>query len=153
MDAHKQFTETVTVDRPVRTVYNQWTQFEEFPEFMEGVERVEQLDDTHLRWTTEIGLVSKSFETEISEQIPDEIIMWRATGGDVAHAGKVTFAAAGPQQTEVTVNMAWQPESFAEKVADWTNVTERRVKGDLERFKAFIESRDAETGAHRETHV
>ena len=31
---------TIEVDRPVRTVYNQWTQFEEFPRFMEGVVEV-----------------------------------------------------------------------------------------------------------------
>ena len=35
-------TESIDVEAPVRTVYNQWTQFEEFPQFMEGVERVEQ---------------------------------------------------------------------------------------------------------------
>ncbi len=48
--------------------------------------------------------------------------------------------------------MAWEPESFVEKVADWTGVTGRRVKGDLERFKEFIESRPVETGAHRDSH-
>ena len=151
MEAHKQFTETITVDRPVRTVYNQWTQFEEFPEFMEGVEQVEQLDDTHLRWTTSIGLVERQFEAVIDEQIPDQIIGWRAEG-DVTHAGKVTFKAVDADRTEVAVNMAWEPESFAEKVADFTGLTKRRVQGDLKRFKEFIESRPAETGAHREVH-
>jgi len=37
---------TMEVDRPVRTVYNQWTQFEEFPRFMDGVKELQQLDDT-----------------------------------------------------------------------------------------------------------
>ena len=31
--------ESVEVDVPVSTAYNQWTQFEEFPAFMDGVER------------------------------------------------------------------------------------------------------------------
>lgn len=35
----------VDVNRPIRTIYNQWTQFESLPQFMEGVERVDQLDD------------------------------------------------------------------------------------------------------------
>jgi hypothetical protein len=30
---------TIEVERPVTTVYDQWTQFEDFPQFMEGVER------------------------------------------------------------------------------------------------------------------
>ena len=47
--------QSIEVDVPVRTAYDQWTQFEEFPEFMEGVESVQQVDDTHLLWTAEIG--------------------------------------------------------------------------------------------------
>jgi uncharacterized membrane protein len=48
-------TESVELDVPVRTAYNQWTQFQEFPRFMEGVEDVAQLDDTHLRWRGDVG--------------------------------------------------------------------------------------------------
>ena len=33
-------TESITVDCPISTVYNQWTQFEEFPRFIEAVESV-----------------------------------------------------------------------------------------------------------------
>src|SRR5258705_10667377 len=36
---------SIEVERPIRSVYNQWTQFEEFPRFMEGVKQVKQLDD------------------------------------------------------------------------------------------------------------
>ena len=151
MEPSTTFTESVTVDKPVRTVYDQWTQFEEFPRFMEGVEKVEQLDDTHLRWPTEIGLVTREFDAVIDEQIPDRIISWRAQG-EVEHAGKVTFEAVDPTTTKVEVTMAWSPESFAEKVADWTNAAERRVRGDLERFESFIEDRVGATGAHREAH-
>jgi uncharacterized membrane protein len=43
--------ESVDVNVPVRTVYNQWTQFEEFPRFMEGVKRIVQKDDRTLAWT------------------------------------------------------------------------------------------------------
>ena len=47
--------QSIEVNVPVRTAYNQWTQFEEFPEFMEGVEYVNQIDDTHLRWKAEVA--------------------------------------------------------------------------------------------------
>ncbi len=40
--------QSIGIDVPVRTAYNQWTQFEEFPRFMEGVREVRQLDDRRL---------------------------------------------------------------------------------------------------------
>jgi uncharacterized membrane protein len=40
--------QSIDVNVPVRTAYNQWTQFEEFPRFMEGVEAVRQLDQQRL---------------------------------------------------------------------------------------------------------
>jgi uncharacterized membrane protein len=85
--------ESIVVDVPLRTTYNQWTQFEEFPKFMEGVESVKQLDDTGSKWRAEIGGEKREWRAEIADS--------------------------------------------------------RRIKGDLERFKKFIEARQGETGAWR----
>nr|WSX54122.1 SRPBCC family protein [Streptomyces sp. NBC_00974] len=82
---------SIEVDVPVRTAYNQWTQFESFPHFMDGVERIEQRTDTMTHWVTKIGSVTKEFEAEITEQIPDEWVAWTTLGGEVKHAGVVTF--------------------------------------------------------------
>lgn len=147
----KIISQSVDVDRDVTTVYNQWTQFEEFPTFMKDVESVEQLTDTRLRWTADLGLVSRTWEASIDEQIPDQIIMWRADG-EVAHAGKVRFAPLGADRTRVDLQMAYAPESVTEKIGAWTGLAEARIKGDLHRFKDFIESRPTATGAHRDAH-
>jgi uncharacterized membrane protein len=88
--------QSVEVEAPLSTVYNQWTQFEEFPRFMQRVEEVRQLDDTHLHWV-----------------------------------------------------MDFMPEGIKEKLGDALGAPDRRVKGDLERFKDLIESRGAETGGWR----
>jgi uncharacterized membrane protein len=58
--------QSVDVEVPVRTAYNQWTQFESFPRFMEGVESVTQLDDTHNHWVTKVGGVEREFDTVIT---------------------------------------------------------------------------------------
>ena len=58
--------QSVDVEVPVRTAYNQWTQFESFPRFMEGVESVTQLDDTHNHWVTKVGGVERGFDTVIT---------------------------------------------------------------------------------------
>jgi hypothetical protein len=45
--------------------------------------------------------------------------------------------------------MDWQPEGLVEKAGSVVGLDERRVEGDLERFKELIEGRGVETGAWR----
>lgn len=141
-------TQSIDVEVDLETVYNQWTQFEEFPSFMEGVNRIEQLDDRRLRWTAEVAGVEREFDTEITEQSPDQRIAWKATSG-VDHAGVVTFHRLSDNQTRVTLQMNFDPDGFVENVGDKLGFVAARTKGDLERFKDFIEDRQVETGAWR----
>ena len=141
-------TKSVDVDVPVTTAYNQWTQFEEFPMFMEGIERVEQRDDTHLHWVAEFGGKHHEWDAEITEQRPDERVAWRNTDGK-DNAGVVTFHKLADQRTRVMVQLDYVPEGIKEKLGDLLGAPDRRVKGDLERFKAMIEERGTETGAWR----
>ena len=140
--------ESIEVDVPVTTAYNQWTQFEEFPKFMEGVESVKQIDDTHMRWVTKIGGKREEWDAEITEQRPDERVAWKATEGK-KNAGVVTFHRLDDTKTKVMVQMEWQPEGVLERAGDLVGADERRVKADLKRFKEMIESRGTETGAWR----
>jgi uncharacterized membrane protein len=133
---------------PVRTAYNQWTQFEEFPRFMEGVEEVRQLDDKRLVWRATIAGKTEEWNAEIDEQTPDERVAWHATTG-AGNAGVVTFHYLEPSKTRVMLQLEYEPEGLVENVGSALGVVERRVAGDLERFKEFIESRGAETGAWR----
>jgi len=141
-------TQTIDVDRDVRTVYNQWTQFEEFPRFMEGVERVHQIDNRHLRWEVDIAGIDREFEAEITEQSPDQRIAWRSRTG-VDQGGVVTFHPLNDDQTRVTLQLTFEPEGLVEQAGDKLGLVEARAKGDLKRFKEFIESRGSETGAWR----
>ena len=140
--------ESIDVEAPLSTVYNQWTQFEEFPRFMEGVERVDQLDDTRLHWVAEIGGKRQEWDAAISEQRPDERIAWTSTSG-AKHAGVVTFHRISDDTSRVMLQLEYEPEGFVENVGDALGVVKRRAKGDLERFKDFIENRGTETGAWR----
>ncbi|CAL9635119.1 SRPBCC family protein [Streptomyces sp. enrichment culture] len=141
--------ETVEVDVPLHTAYNQWTQFEEFPRFMEGVEEVTQLDDRHNHWTTKIGGVRREFDTEIVDQLPDERITWRTTSGDTHQKGTVRFERVDDTHTRVELVMDVEPSGAAEKAGDALGAIDRRVKGDMKRFKEYIEERGGESGAWR----
>lgn len=139
---------SIEVNVPVHTAYNQWTQFEEFPRFMEGVREVRQLDDTHLHWRAEIAGKDAEWDCVITEQIPDERIAWTNTSG-AKNAGVVTFHHIEPQKTKLMLQLDYEPEGAAENIGSALGMVGRRVEGDLERFKEFIESRGAETGAWR----
>ena len=138
----------IEVDVPVRTAYDQWTQFEEFPRFMEGVEQVRQVDDTHLHWKAEIAGVTREWDAEITEQTPDQRVAWRATTG-TDNAGVVTFHRLDEGQTKVMLQLDVDPDGIVEQAGDKLGFVKRRAKGDLARFKEFIEARGVETGAWR----
>ena len=140
--------QSIEVAVPVRTAYNQWTQFEEFPQFMGGVERITQVDDKHTHWVTSIGGQHREFDTEITEQHPDERVAWKSTDG-TTHAGVVTFHRLSDTTTRVTAQIDWEPEGLVEKAGAALNVDDRQVGSDLERFKKFIESRGTESGSWR----
>jgi uncharacterized membrane protein len=140
--------ESIEVNVPVSTAYNQWTQFEAFPEFMEGVESVKQIDDTHLRWVAEIGGQRHEWTAEIVEQKPDKMVAWRALEGH-DNSGTVTFEPLDQNRTRINVVMEHETEGLTETLGSALGADSRRVKGDLERFKELVESRGVETGAWR----
>jgi uncharacterized membrane protein len=139
---------SIDVDVPVRVAYDQWTQFESFPHFMEGVQRVAQKDDTTLEWQAKIGGQEKTWTAEIIEQTPDQRVAWRSTSG-APNAGVVTFRSNGPNSTRVDLQLEAEPDGPVEKAGDALGFLDRRVEGDLGRFKEFVESRGVATGAWR----
>jgi uncharacterized membrane protein len=141
---------SIDVEVPVSVAYNQWTQFEDFPKFMEGVEEVTQLDDMRLHWVATVAGQRKEWYAKITEQLPDERIAWTSEGGTHT-AGVVTFHRMDETKTRAMLQMEYDPEGIVEEVGDKLGFVGRRVEGDLERFKTFIEERGQETGAWRGT--
>lgn len=139
---------TIEVDRPVRSVYNQWTQFEDFPRFMAGVKQVTQIDDTHVHWEAEIWGRNVEWDAEITEQDPDRRISWRSVSG-APNAGTVRFEPLGNDRTRVRLVMAYEPQGAVENVGDALGLLDARVQSTVQDFKKFIESRGVETGAWR----
>jgi uncharacterized membrane protein len=142
------FEHVITVDAPVHEVYNQWTQFESFPSFMDGVEKVVQRDDRTLEWTASIAGQRRSWTAVITDQTPDVRVAWKSTSG-AENAGAVLFQPSGDGHTQVTLRIDVDPEGLVENVGDKIGAVDRRVKGDLERFKEFMEGRGRATGAWR----
>jgi uncharacterized membrane protein len=144
----KTIKKSIVVNVSLNQAYNQWTQFEEFPNFMEGIKEVKQLDDKLLHWKAEIAGKAEEWNAEITEQIPDQRIAWRSTSG-AKNSGAINFAAQGANQTEVYLEVEYEPNGIVENLGDMLGLVSERVQGDLARFKLFIEARHAATGGWR----
>jgi len=140
--------ESIDIEVPVTTAYNQWTQFEEFPSFMEGVKEVTQDTDKKLHWVAEIAGVTREWDAEITEQHPDERIAWTSTTG-TKNAGVVTFHRLDADRTRLMLQLDVEPDDTVTKIGDALGFVHRRATGDLKRFKEMIESRGSESGAWR----
>ena len=139
--------ESIEVNVPVSAAYNQWTQFEDFPLFMEGVDHVQQKDDTRLHWVATVAGKTNEWDAKILEQHPDTQISWISEDGKKTR-GTVSFEPVGESKTRIRLSMSYQADPL-EAVGSAAGLDQRRVRGDLERFKDLIESRGAESGAWR----
>lgn len=142
--------ESIEVNVPISTAYNQWTQFEDLPKFMDSVHEVRQLDDKHLHWKASIAGKEKEWDAEITEQIPEERIAWRSVGG-VRNAGVATFHKISDNKTRVMLQLDYDPQSIDEKLGDAFGFVKMQTKSNLKRFKDLVENRGIETGAWRGT--
>jgi uncharacterized membrane protein len=133
---------------PLETAYNQFSQFEEWPDFMHRVTRVTQEDPCTVSFATKIWGVTKEFQADIETQRPDERIKWRVSQG-ITHTGVVTFHELAPRLTRIELTLDVDPGSLIEKLARGARHVKRAARGDLHRFKAFIEMQERETGAWR----
>jgi uncharacterized membrane protein len=136
---------SIEVEVPISTAYGQWTQFEEFPAFMEGVDSVVQRDDQFLDWTASVAGQRRSWTAKIVDQTPNVRIAWKAVEG-AENAGAVLFSELEPDRTRVDLTIEAEPDGAVETAGTALGFLDRRVEGDLDRFKAFIERRGEPTG-------
>ncbi len=140
--------ESIEVNVPVSTAYNQWTQFTEFPKFMKGVREVRQLDPTHLHWHAVVGGKEQEWDSEITEQIPDNRIAWHSTSG-AKNAGIVTFHKTSDSTSRIMLQMDYAPQDVVEGIGDVLGLVKLETRNNLKCFKDFLEERGKETGAWR----
>jgi uncharacterized membrane protein len=132
----------IEVAVPVATAYKQWTHFEDFPSFMEGVDEVTQLDNTLLHWAATVGGKRAEWEAKIVEQSPNRRIAWESVAGKNTR-GIVSFEEEGPSQTRIRLNMTYALDGVTEKAGAAAGLDDRRIRGDLERFRELVEGRQA----------
>ncbi|MBV8220811.1 MAG: SRPBCC family protein [Solirubrobacterales bacterium] len=142
--------QSIDIALPIDTVYNQWTQFEEWPSFMHRVKRVTQEDRCNVSFAVKIWGQTREFKAQINTQRPDDCVKWTVTEG-ISHTGAVFFRELAPGLTRLELSLDVEPGGLLEKFARGARHIKRAARGDLHRFKAYIEMQDEETGAWRGT--
>ena len=102
---------SIVIYAPADRIFRFWHNFANLPRFMDNIESVQVRDPRHSHWVARgPGGVRVEWDAEIINEIPDELIAWRSTGGHVDHAGSVRFAPGpGGRGTEVRVSLQYDP--------------------------------------------
>ncbi|MGH2733999.1 MAG: SRPBCC family protein, partial [Actinomycetota bacterium] len=140
--------EEIDVGVPKKMAYNPWTQFEEFSRIFKGIQSTDQDGDEETKWSSKIGPSDRQWTAEITEQVPDERIVWKSTGG-ADNQGVVSFHSLDNNLTRVMIEMEYHPQGAVEKTGNLLRIQRRRVRRDLRLFKHFIELRGEESGGWR----
>jgi uncharacterized membrane protein len=130
--------EEFDVGLPRRVAYDQWTQFADYPSFTKKVESVEQESDEKVNWRAQIFLSHRSWESTITEQIPDERIVWTSKGAKGYVDGAVTFHELAPTMTRILLVAQYHPDGFVEKTANLWRAQGRRLRLDFKHIKRHM---------------
>lgn len=138
--------QSVEVNAPARTAYEQLTKFEQYARFIDSVKEIRQLDDTHLHLRSSAGDQDMEWDAEITEQIPDRCIGWRTTSGP-HYEGRIELSPVDQARTRVTVTMECEPrQQLLPQLGNAENLIAQRTVHDLSQFKKFIEKLTGNTG-------
>jgi uncharacterized membrane protein len=136
---------SITVYAPVDRVFRFWRNFTNLPRIMENLESVQAIDPRRSHWIAKgPGGVRVEWDAEIINEIPNELVAWRSTSGNVDHAGSVHFEPGpGGRATVVRVSMQYDPPGGSAGHALATlfgGDAGARIERDLQNFKSVIES-------------
>lgn len=137
---------SLVIGRSPSEIYRFWRQLETLPLFMPHLESVQETGDDRSHWVAR-GPAGKRVEwnAEITEDVPDRRIAWRALGGsDVYHTGSVRFEPApGDRGTIVHVEIEYRPPGgfLGAGVAKlFGQEPGQQIEGDLRRLRQFLET-------------
>jgi len=135
------FQEIIDVGVPIRVAYNQWTEFGSFPSFMKKVKTVDTSDDTKSTWKAQVFWSSRTWESTILKQVPDERIVWRSKGQKGHVDGTVTFHELTPTLTRIVVVLEYYPQGLFERTGNLWRAQGRRARLEIKHFQRHVMTR------------
>ena len=143
---------SLTIDRPIDEVWDQWRELERLPQFMSHIERVEPLGNGLWRWYARMPRTHREFywDARIIEEVPHERLVWRSVEGSEVHNQGVVEFRKGPHggQTEVVAKIEYRAPAgkLGAKVLDFLHAIPKQVvKEDIRNFKHVVETGEVPT--------
>jgi len=131
--------ESVEVGVPLRLAYNQWTTYQDFPTFTKKVEQAEPDEDgAKVKWKAQVFWSHREWEATITDQRPDERIIWRSQGQKGHVDGAVTFHELAPNLTKIVVVLEYHPQGFMERTGNLWRAQGRRTRLELKHFQRHV---------------
>ncbi|KRE27941.1 cyclase [Mycobacterium sp. Soil538] len=130
--------EHIDVGAPVDLVYRQWTQFADWPKFMKKLEQVEQVSEEKLNWKAQVFWSHRTWEATITDQVPNERIVWRSKGKKGHVDGAITFHELAPNLTRVVVVLEYHPQGLFERTGNLWRAQGRRTRLELKHFQRHM---------------
>ena len=137
--------DSIVIERGANELYSFWRDFTHLAQFMPHVKTVEVYEGNRSHWVVEGPAGAPvSWDAEIVNDVPDELIAWRTVSGSVVdHAGSVRFQPApGGGGTLVRVVFEYAPAGGAVGAAVarlFGRAPEQQVPEALQRLKAMME--------------
>jgi uncharacterized membrane protein len=135
---------TIRVAAPIDRVWELWTNFENFPQFMSHLREVGKIDEGRSHWVA-VGPAGVPVEWDaiVTDWVPNQLIAWKSVeGSTVETAGRVRFRATPEGETEIDVQMSYNPPAGAvgHAVATLFGADPKRAMDeDMLRLKSLLE--------------
>jgi uncharacterized membrane protein len=132
--------ESIDVGVPVSVAYNQWTQYSDLPKFTKKLESVDQNkeEENKTNWKAQVFWSHRTWEATVTEQVPDERIIWRSKGQKGHVDGAVTFHELAPNLTRILLVLEYHPQGMFERTGNLWRAQGRRARLELKHFRRYM---------------
>jgi uncharacterized membrane protein len=135
---------TIRVAAPIDRVWELWSDFENFSRFMSHLREVRKIDEGRSHWIA-VGPAGVPVEWDaiVTDWVPNQLIAWKSVeGSTVETAGRVRFQPTPDGETEIDVQMSYNPPAGAigHAVATLFGADPKRAMDeDMVRLKSLLE--------------
>jgi uncharacterized membrane protein len=139
-----EFDKVVHIHAPAADVFAFWSDYEKFPRFMTHLKEVRDLGGGKSHWVAEGPAgVPVSWDAEITEQVPNQLLAWRSMPGSAVETeGVVRFDENADASTRVTIRLFYKPPAgmLGHIVASLFGADPKHeIDDDMVRLKSVIE--------------